>query len=240
MPGAPPGASADCARSQPSLRLREAPQPGERATRHGKGRGHLVVGVPSMRLGDRGRLLGQLAGRRSPAGRPAAAAEGQVAEAHDLEIGLVDPARESPAPARGGGGRRPPAATTARRYRDSSAAVARWTRCALELARGLLRQRGFDGARRVRRTAESPARRASQSLAPASRNSNSGRRSSATVAARRSAIATCAALSSSRPSNTRAVAKASASSASVAAESGGKASSSERTAAMRPSRTRSR
>ena len=53
---------------QPSLRLREAPQPGERATPHGKGRGNLVMGVPSMRLGERGGLLGQLAGNVT--GRP--------------------------------------------------------------------------------------------------------------------------------------------------------------------------
>jgi hypothetical protein len=47
---------------QPSLRLREAPQPCERAASRGKGRGDLVMRVPSTRVGDRRGLLGQLAG----------------------------------------------------------------------------------------------------------------------------------------------------------------------------------
>ena len=120
-----------------------------------------------------------------------------------------------------------------------SSAVARWRQVRARSLGGSAHSAASTASKASDASPTSPRRRASHSLVPASPSSNRRRRPSGSVAASCSATARCAALSSSRPSNADAMAEASASSASEAGAWRGKAPSSSRTAAMRPSRTSS-
>ena len=187
-----PPASARCARSSHSLRLREAAQPHQRQCPPRRAQPRHRDRCPSRALRRSRPPARRAGGRRTPAGR---CGRRSARWARHAISRYGRPIRRASASACSRW-RRP---SSTRRDDTSRDAEIGQRGGAMEAGR-----RSLGGcvvrpprvARGVRHAARSPRSRANQSVVPASPSSNGCRRSSGSADARRSATATCAALSS--------------------------------------------